>query len=113
MESILLSIKKLLGITADYTHFDDDIIIHINSVMMILRQLGIGPVTGFHITDSSQTWNEYLPNIELLESVKSYIYLKVRLLFDPPVGSVLESINNQIKELEWRFTVEADTLNNS
>lgn len=111
MESILTSIKKLLGITEDYTDFDTDIIIHINSVIMILRQLGIGPVTGFHITDASQTWNDYLSNIELLESVKSYIYLKVRLLFDPPVGSVLDSMNNQVKELEWRFTVEADTLN--
>ena len=112
MDSILTSIKKLLGITEDYTHFDADIIIDINSVFMILRQLGVGPVDGFNITDSSQTWHDYLSDDESkLSAVKTYVYLKVRLMFDPPVGSVLESYNNQIKELEWRLNVEVDPKN--
>ena len=85
-ESILTSIKKLLGIPEDHEHFDVDIIMHINSVFMILTQLGIGPDDGFKITDKLTTWNEYLPDGANIESVKSYMYLKVRLLFDPPLS---------------------------
>ena len=107
-ESILTSIKKLLGIPEDHEHFDDDIIMHINSVFMILTQLGIGPDDGFKITDKSTTWNEYLPDGVNIESVKSYMYLKVRLLFDPPSSSsIIESINRLISELEFRLNVES------
>ena len=107
-ESILTSIKKLLGIPEDHEHFDVDIIMHINSVFMILTQLGIGPDDGFKITDKLTTWNEYLPDGANIESVKSYMYLKVRLLFDPPSSSsIIESINRLISELEFRLNVES------
>lgn len=109
MESILTSIKKLLGITEDYEHFDADIIMHINSVFMILNQLGVGPKDGFSISDETATWNDYLPDGTNLEAVKSYIHLKVKLLFDPPLSSsVMESMQHIISELEWRLNVQAE-----
>lgn len=110
MESILTSIKKLLGIAEEYEHFDKDIIMHINSVFMILRQLGVGPSKGFMITDSSAAWDDFLPeNGIMLESVKTYIYLKVKLMFDPPTSSaIMESMNRMIGELEWRLNVAVD-----
>ena len=104
MDSILTSIKKLLGITEEYEHFDMDLIIHINSVFMILKQLGVGPEEGFSITGKTETWNDYLSDPSKIELVKSYIYLKVKLIFDPPLGSaVMEAINRQISEFEWRL----------
>lgn len=107
MNSILTSIKKMLGPTAEYTFFDTDIIIHINSVFMILNQLGVGPEKAFRITGAENTWDEFLSDEEMLEAVKSYIYLKVRLIFDPPTSSVLaEAIKNNISELEWRLREE-------
>lgn len=112
MESILTSVKKLLGIDETYTHFDSDIIMHINSVLMILTQLGVGPEEGFMIEDDTSTWQDFIPEITAakLELVKSYIYLRVRLLFDPPLsGSVVESINRQIAEFEWRLNVAVDS----
>lgn len=109
MESILTSIKKLLGIAEEYEHFDPDIIMHINSVFMILNQLGVGPDDGFMIEGEDAEWQEYLDDKRLLESVKSYVYLKVRLLFDPPQSSaVIESMNRLINELEWRINVAVD-----
>ena len=103
-DSILTSIKKLLGITEEYEHFDQDIIIHINSVFMILNQLGVGPSNGFSITDKTAVWSDFISEGTNLESVKSYIYLKVRLLFDPPTTSaVMESMNRMICELEFRL----------
>lgn len=109
MDSILTSIKKLLGITEEYEHFDMDLIIHINSVFMILKQLGVGPEEGFSITGKTETWNDYLSDPSKIELVKSYIYLKVKLIFDPPLGSaVMEAINRQISEFEWRLNVEVD-----
>ena len=110
MESILTSIKKLLGIEEEYDHFDADIIMHINSVFTILNQLGVGPSEGFRIEDETTTWDEFIPrNSNLYESVKSYIFLKVKLLFDPPLsGTVMECYNRQISELEWRLNVTAD-----
>lgn len=109
MNSILTSIKKLLGITSEYTHFDADIIMHINSVFSILRQLGVGPVNGFSITDSSATWDQFLGNATDIEMVKTYMYLKVKMMFDPPLGSVAaDAIKAQISELEWRLNVEVD-----
>jgi hypothetical protein len=110
MESILTSIKKLLGIAEEYTHFDSDIIMHINSVFMILNQLGVGPEKCFRITGSSEIWDDFILDEIDLESVKSYIYLKVKLLFDPPLSSsVSDSMNRMISEFEWRMNVAAES----
>lgn len=110
MESILTSIKKLLGIAEEYDHFDPDIIMHINSVFMILTQMGVGPEEGFTIEDDTTTWIDFVDDKTTLEAVKSYIYLKVKLMFDPPLASsVTESINRTISELEWRLNVAAET----
>lgn len=109
MDSILTTIKKLLGITEEYTQFDTDIIMHINSVFMILQQLGVGPEEGFMIYDKTSTWDDYVTEDMNLEAVKSYIGLKVRLLFDPPLSSsVTESIKQLASELEWRLNVQAE-----
>lgn len=107
MESILTSIKKLLGITEEYAHFDNDIIMHINSVFMTLNQLGIGPEEGFSITSDEATWTDFLGNTKNLEAVKTYVYLKVRMIFDPPASSyVLDAMKNQATELEWRLNIQ-------
>lgn len=105
-DSILTSVKKLLGIPEDYDPFDNDVVMHINTAFFSLNQIGVGPPNGFVISDKTTTWSEYLTDSTNLEAVKSYIYLKVRLLFDPPTSSVItESINRQIAELEWRLSV--------
>lgn len=110
MESILTSIKKLLGIAEDYTHFDGDIIMHINSVFMILTQLGVGPASGFSIKSNTDMWSDFLGDVTNLEAVKTYTYLRVRLLFDPPANSsTTESINRMISECEWRLNLQAET----
>lgn len=110
MESILTSIKKLLGITEEYDQFDPDIIMHINSVFMILTQLGVGPAEGFSIEDDTAVWTDFIQDVKKLESVKTYIYLKVKLAFDPPLSSaVIESMNRLINELEWRLNVTAES----
>lgn len=112
MESILTSIKKMLGITERYTIFDADIIMHINSVFATLTQLGVGSSEGFSIEDDDSTWSDFIPEGSKLESVKSYMYLKVRMLFDPPLtSSVLESMNRMASEYEWRLQVAADPVN--
>ena len=104
VDSILNSIKKLLGITEEYEHFDHDLIIHINSVFMILNQLGVGPNDGFKITDKTNTWDEFISGDQNIESVKTYMYLKVKMMFDPPSSSIIaEAMNKQISELEWRL----------
>lgn len=109
MESILTSIKKLLGIDEMYTQFDDDIIMHINSVFLNLTQLGVGPSEGFLIEDDTATWDDFIGDSNQLQAVKSYVYLKVKLLFDPPLSSsVTESMNRMISELEWRLNVAVD-----
>lgn len=109
-ESILVSIKKLLGIDSEYTHFDTDIIMHINSVFSVLTQLGVGPSEGFVIEDSNALWTDFLSSARDIEMVKSYIYLKVRLLFDPPTSSAaMESAKQLISELEWRINVAVDS----
>ena len=108
-DSILTSIKKLLGVTEEYEHFDSDIVMHINSVFMILTQLGVGPSEGFSICDKSSVWSDFIPNDSRFESVKSYVYLRVKLLFDPPLSSaVMEASNRAINELEWRLNVAAE-----
>lgn len=110
MTSILTSIKKLLGITEEYTHFDADIITHINSALMVLTQLGVGPPEGFTISDDNAIWDDFLgENNRTLEIVKSYVYLKVKLLFDPPISSAaIDAIKYQISEYEWRLNVAAE-----
>jgi hypothetical protein len=105
-ESILKSTKKILGLDAAYTPFDLDVITHINAAFSILNQLGIGPEDGFFIEDDTVTWDEYLVPPNQLHLIKTYVYLKVRMLFDPPATSFLiEALNNQIKEYEWRLNV--------
>lgn len=109
-DSILTSIKKLLGIEEEYTHFDSDIIIHINSVFMILNQLGVGPPKGFSIKDKTAVWSDFLPNDTKLQAVKSYMHLKVKLLFDPPLGSaVIAAMEKMISEHECRLNIAAET----
>ena len=111
MDSILTSIKKLLGVSEDYTQFDDDIIMHINSVFLNLAQLGVRTKTGFSIRDASDEWTDFvdIENNEQLQAIKTYMYLKVKLLFDPPLSStVIDSINRTIAELEWRLNVAVD-----
>lgn len=111
MESILASVKKVLGIDEIHTAFDEDIILHINSVFAILQQMGVGPENGFFISDDSAVWSDYIEDNSQMNFVKSYVYLKVRLLFDPPVSSgAIESINKLISELEWRLFVAADPI---
>jgi len=108
--SILISIKKLLGIDKDYVQFDQDIIININSALMSLMQLGVGPQSGFKIHGEEETWNDFIGERIDLESVKTYIYLKVRLTFDPPQSSYLiENIKEQLKEIEWRLNFQVES----
>ena len=109
MDSILTSIKKMLGITEDYEHFDQDLIMHINSVFMILNQLGVGPDTTFGITSKEETWDQFIDGKTDLDSVKSYMYLKVKLMFDPPQsGIVMNATQEQIRELEFRLNIADD-----
>lgn len=109
VESILTSIKKLLGIEEEYTHFDTDITMYINTALMRLNQLGIGPTSGFKIQDKTAVWSDLLDEHIDLEGVKTFVYLKVRLVFDPPqMGYLVEAIKDQIKELEWTLNVQAE-----
>lgn len=109
-DSILSSIKKLLGIPDTDTSFDLDISIHINTVFMTLNQLGVGPELSFSIADANATWDEFFDNRIDLNGVKTYIYLRVRILFDPPASSaVLDAYNKEIAELEWRLNLNAET----
>ena len=109
MESILTSVKKLLGIEEAYTHFDPDIIMHINSVFMVLNQLGVGPTNGFRIEDDKDTWSDYMSDEDNIDAVKSYMQLKVKLLFDPPQSSaVMEAMKRMIDEFEFRLNVAVD-----
>ena len=113
MESILTSIKKMLGIAEEYTHFDADLIMHINSVFAILTQIGVGPSEGFSIEDDTDVWTDFIQDNKKLESVKSYTYMKVKLLFDPPLNSsVIESMNRIISELEWRILISGEEEEN-
>ena len=110
VDSILTSIKKLLGPEEIYEHFDADIVMHINSAFSTLTQLGVGPEEGFVIKDKTAIWKDFIQDDKLLEFVKTYIYLKVKLVFDPPLSSsVLDAMNRQINELEWRLNVAVDS----
>ena len=110
VDSILTSIKKLLGPEEVYEHFDTDIIMHINFTFSTLTQLGVGPEEGFVIKDKTAIWTDFIQDDKRLEFVKTYIYLKVKLVFDPPLSSsVLDAMNRQINELEWRLNVAVDS----
>ena len=107
-DSILLSIKKLLGMDPiEFTQYDTDLIIHINTIIEILNQLGVDIPEGFKINDKNALWSDYLNKPEyndIKDSIKNYIYLRVRLVFDPSTNpTLLNSINDTIKELEWRI----------
>lgn len=110
-DSILESVKKILGAQSMVDDFGDDIKMHINSTFMVLRQLGIGPSTGFFITGSEEKWSDFLGEDEsLLQAVKSYTAMKVRLMFDPPVGGALDALKSVISEFEWRLNVAVDPV---
>lgn len=113
MESILNSIKKLIGLDESYTQFDTDMIIHINSAIASLNQIGVGPKDGFRITGVGETWNDFIGDGKNLSMVKDYIYLKVKLIFDTPSTSfVIDAYEKQIAELEWRLNVQVDPDDN-
>lgn len=109
-DSILNTVKKMIGLDKDYHAFDTDLIIHINSVFMILNQLGVGDDKVFTIEDETSTWSDFFDGSEENPALtKSYMYLKVRLLFDPPNTGVLhEAMERQIKEFEWRLNIQVD-----
>lgn len=108
LESILLSVKKSLGLPDDYTPFDPDVIMHINSAFFTLNQLGVGTDHVFSIEDSDSKWSDFVEN-DMIGSVRQYVFLKVRTLFDPPSNSItMEAFNSQLRELEWRMNVFAE-----
>lgn len=113
-DSVLVSIKKLLGLASDYHEFDGDIIIHINSVFSILQQLGVGPAEGFSITSEQETWANFIDDNKKVNDVITYVYLKVRQYFDPPTNSsILNAQQELIRELEWRLNVAVDNGSNT
>ena len=108
-DSILNSVKKVLNLAEDFTAFDMDVIMHINSVFSTLNQLGAGPEDGFMIEDGTATWDAFLGSDLRLNTIKTYVYLRVRLLFDPPtLGYLIDALKEQIKEQEWRINVEME-----
>ena len=111
MNSILTSVKKMLGIDESCTDFDQELIMYINSAFMVLNQLGVGPSDGFRIEDELDEWSDFLPDasIRQIEAVKTYVYQKVRMIFDVPQSSAAaEALKNSIAELEWRLNVAVD-----
>ena len=108
-ESIFESIKSLLGPDASYDVFDQDILVHINTAISVLTQLGVGPAGGFIVTGPDETWQDFIGDDKTLQMVKSYIYMKVKMIFDPPANSsVLSAYQEACKEYEWRLNVEVD-----
>jgi hypothetical protein len=105
-DSILNSTKKTLGLAEDYTAFDIDVLMHINSIFSVLNQLGVGPAVGFSIEDDTAVWSDFLEDDLRLNDVKTYMYLRVRMLFDPPTTSFhLSAMKEQIEEFGWRINV--------
>lgn len=110
-ESILMSIKKLLNVEEDDPAFDIDIGMLINSQFMTLQQLGIGPAEGFSVHDADTTWSDFSDDKTLIDAVKEFIYLKVRMIFDPPASSVVaDAYNSRIHEVEWRLNIQAERI---
>lgn len=105
MDSILNSIKKMHGISSDDNNFDTDIIIHINSALMVLNQLDVGPSRGFFIRGPETKWHDYITDDIIAEAIKSYVYMKVKLIFDPPSSAaMIDVLKVSIKESEWRIS---------
>ena len=108
-DSILMTIRKLVCGDPYADHFDTDLLVHINACFSILNQLGVGPENGFVVEDETQSWSSYIADNYILNMVKTYITLKVRVIFDPPLtSSVLEAMNKEISQLEWRLNVAVD-----
>ena len=108
-ESILETISKLLGVQVSEDYFETDILIHINTALERLCQLGVGPDKPYKITGTTETWTDFMPNMSNFEAVKTYIYLYVRLIFDPPTsGFVTTAIQEEINKLEWNLNVQAE-----
>lgn len=111
MSSILEDTKKSLGLAADYTPFDADIVMHINSVLADLTQLGVGPEAGFEISGSAEAWASFIADEPRLNSVKSYLFLRVKMLFDPPgTGYVLTSMEKMLEKAEWRINMAREEI---
>ena len=109
-DSIFLTIKKMLGLGDDYTPFDTDILVFINSAFMTLQQLGVGPDGGFQISDAETSWNDYVNDSEMIGAVTNYIYLSVKTLFDPPSNSfVMDAMQKQIEQIGWRLNIQAES----
>ena len=110
MDSVLTAIKKMVGIDEEYTHFDIDVVIHINTALMVLNQLGISLSKNL-ITDKSDVWTDIIGSVDDIEAVKTYIYFKVRLMFDPPGTSfAIEAIERQLSELTFRLNIQGEGL---
>lgn len=109
-DSILDSVKKMIGPSVDYTVFDDDLIMHINSVFNILKQLGVGPAEGYQIESKDDLWTDFMPAGPKLNMIKTYMYAKVRLIFDPPQNSTIsQALKDVVNEFEFRANVDAET----
>ena len=105
-ESILKTIKQLIGCPDDFEQFDMDLTIHINSAFATLTQLGVGPKEGYRITGADNTWSEFEDDAQKLSLIKDYVYIKTRLLFDPPTtGSLMDSLKEELKEMKWRLYI--------
>lgn len=110
-DSILATIKKMLGLDDGYTPFDTEILVHINAAFMTLCQMGIGPKEGYNVTDYDQTWSNFLVNPVMLGAVKTWVYLQVKMMFDPPTNSfVMDAYKTQADQILWRLNVQAETV---
>ena len=110
-DSILMTIRKLVCGDPYADHFDNDLLVHINACFSILNQLGVGPEDGFVVTDDTQSWSSYIADNRTLNMVKTYVTLKVKKIFDPPLtSSVLEAMDKEISQLEWRLNVAVDPV---
>ena len=110
-DSILMTIRKLVCGDPYADHFDNDLLVHINACFSILNQLGVGPENGFVVTDETQSWSSYIADNYILNMVKTYVTLKVKKIFDPPLtSSVLEAMDKEISQLEWRLNVAVDPI---
>ena len=110
-DSILMTIRKLVCGNPYADHFDTDLLVHINACFSVLNQLGIGPENGFVVTDETQSWSSYIADNYILNMVKTYVTLKVKKIFDPPLtSSVLEAMDKEISQLEWRLNVAVDPV---
>ena len=110
-ESILKTIKQLIGCPDDFEQFDLDLIVHINLAFATLTHIGVGPKEGYRITGADNAWSEFEDDAQKLSLIKDYVYIKTRLLFDPPIsGSLMDSLKEQLKEMEWRLYMLYDPI---